>query len=86
MPKKIIKGTKKSKRITTHTRSVIQKRVKQHKRKVKKEAKKLSNAGIKSSKTKKSNQNADLPNLAPLKKRIVRNLLAKKKSNSRDNA
>merc|ERR1711957_1160387 len=75
-------AAKKSKRITTHTRSVITKRVKQHRRKTKKEAGKLSKAGFKS-KTK-SNQNSDLPNLHPLKKQIVKNLMAKKKSASTD--
>lgn len=83
MPKKIIKGAKKSKRITTHTRSVIQKRVKQHKRKTKKEANKLQKAGF-GSKSKKSNQNSDLPNLMPLKKKIVRNLLAQKSTVARN--
>merc|ERR1712228_823437 len=80
MAKKL--AAKKSKRITTHTRSVIQKRVKQHRRKTKKEAKKLSNAGFKSKS--KSNQNSDLPNLHPLKKKIVKNLMAKKQGASRD--
>ena len=75
-------AAKKSKRITTHTRSVITKRVKQHRRKTKKEAGKLSKAGFKS-KTK-SNQNSDLPNLHPLKKQIVKNLMAKKKSAATD--
>jgi len=85
MPKKIIGGGKKSKRVTTHTRSVIQKRVKQQKRKVKKEARKLSSAGFKRNPTR-SNQNSDLPNLLPLKKRIVKNLAAKKRSSARDSA
>ena len=71
-------AAKTSKRISTHTRSVITKRVKQHRRKTKKEAGKLSKAGFKS-KTK-SNQNSDLPNLHPLKKQIVKSLMAKKKS------
>jgi len=75
-------AAKTSKRITTHTRSVIKKRVKQHRRKTKKEANKLSKAGFKS-KTK-SNQNSDLPNLHPVKKRIVKNLMAQKASASRD--
>jgi nuclear GTP-binding protein len=83
--KKILKGSKKSKRISTHSRQVITQRVKQHKRKTKKEAKKLSSAGFrKSGKT--SNQNSDLPNLMPLKKKIIQSLAAKKQSSLRDSA
>ena len=84
MPKKICKGSKKSKRISTHSRQVVTQRVKQHKRKVKKEAKKLGAAGFKSKS--KSNQNSDLPNLMPLKKRIVKSLITKKQSALRDKA
>jgi len=76
MPKNL-KAAKNSKRISTHTRQVITQRVKQHKRKMKKEAKKLSKAGFNRT-AKKSNQNSDLPNLMPLKKRIMKNLQAKK--------
>lgn len=71
------KGVK-SKRVTTHTRDVINKRVKQHKRKMKKEASKLSKAGLK--RKTKSNQNMPMPNMMPLKRKMISALAAKKSS------
>lgn len=82
--KKIVKGNKKSKRVTTHTRDVINKRVKQHKRKMKKEAGKLHKAGLKRKSKSGSGQNIALPNMMPLKSKIIKALAAKKSTKSRD--
>lgn len=81
--KKIVKGNTKSKRVTTHSRQVINKRVKQHKRKMKKEATKLHKAGIKR-RTKRGGQNADLPNMMPLKRQLIRAMAGKKSDKGRE--